>query len=409
MLAHKIELKATNKQKTYFSKACGVARLAWNWGVYQWQEQYKNGEKPNGLELKKQFNAKKKEEFPFVYEVTKYASQQPFIQLQQSYNKFFKKQGGRPKFKKKGKSKDSFYIGGDQIKVIGKKVKIPNLGLVNLRENIRFDGKIMNATVSKIADKWFISFCIKPSMSYFEPCKNQASVGIDLGIKSLVTLSNGLFVDSPKPLKKYLRKIKRVSRQLSKKVHSRKKGDTTPKSNNYKKHSIKLAKIHKKIADIRTNSLHKLTTALTDNFQYISIENLNVKGMMANHKLAKAISDMGFYEFRRQLEYKSKLKGNIINVIDRWFPSSKTCSVCSNIKKDLTLKDRIYKCQKCGLEIDRDLNASINIHNQLPIVHRKVTPVEITAMDLEAGLLNLTSIIEAGSKHQKYLIMSRFE
>ena len=108
---------------------------------------------------------KKKEEFPFVYEVTKYASQQPFIQLQQSYNKFFKKQGGRPKFKKKGKSKDTFYIGGDQIKVIVKKVKIPNLGLVKLRENIRFDGKIMNATVSKIADKWFISFCIKPSMS----------------------------------------------------------------------------------------------------------------------------------------------------------------------------------------------------------------------------------------------------
>ena len=122
--------------------------------------------------------------------------------------------------------------------------------------------------------------------------------------------------------------------------------------------------------------MHKLTTALTDNFQYISIENLNVKGMMANHKLAKAISDMGFYEFRRQLEYKAKLKGNIINVIDRWFPSSKTCCNCGNVKKDLTLKERIYKCKKCGIKLDRDFNASINIHNQLPIVHRKVTPVE---------------------------------
>ena len=409
MLAHKIELKANNKQKTYFKKACGVARMAWNWGVYQWQEQYKNGKKPNGLELKKQFNAKKKEEFPFVYEVTKYATQQPFIQLQQSYNMFFKKQGGKPKFKKKGKSKDSFYIGGDQIKVIGKKVKIPNLGLVKLRENIRFDGKIMNATVSRIADKWFISFCIKPSMSYFKSCKNQASVGIDLGIKTLATFSNGTFVDGPKPLKKYLRKLIRISRQLSKKVHSRKKGDKTPKSNNYKKHSLKLAKIHKKISDIRKNSLHKITTALTDNFKYISIENLNIKGMMANHKLAKAISDMGFYEFRRQLEYKAKLKGNIINVVDRWFPSSKTCSVCDNVKKDLTLKDRIYKCQKCGIEIDRDFNASINIDNQLPIVHRKVTPVKITAMDLGARLLDLTSIVEAGNKHQINLIMSRFE
>jgi putative transposase len=118
---------------------------------------------------------------------------------------------------------------------------------------------------------------------------------------------------------------------------------------------------------------------------------------------------MGFYEFRRQLEYKSKLKGNILLVIDRWFPSSKTCCNCDNVKKDLTLKERIYKCEKCGIELDRDFNAGINIHNQLPIVHRKVTPVKITAMDLEASLFNLTSIVEAGSKHQKYLMISKFE
>jgi len=353
------------------------------------------------MSLKKEFNSLKKEYFPFTYEVTKYASQQPFLQLQKAFQGFFKKKNGYPKFKKKGKSKDSFYIGGDQIKIVGKKVKIPNLGLVRLRENLRFDGKILNATVSKMADKWFISFGVEASLSYL-PCKNQASVGIDLGIKTLATLSNGTFIKSPTPLKKNLRKLKRVSRQLSRKVHNRKKGDRTPQSNNYKKHSLKLAKIHKKIADIRKDSLHKFTTYLTDNFQYISIENLNVKGMMANRKLSKAISDLGFFEFRRQLEYKSELKGNSLFIVDRWLPSSKNCSNCGVKKDKLLLSERTYICSECGLEIDRDLNASINIHNQLPKAFREVKPVEITALNLEDSLLDLTSIVETGRKHQTY-------
>ena len=222
MIAHKIELKANNQQITYFKKACGVARLAWNWGLSNWQEQYIEGLNPSGMSLKKEFNAIKKEEFPFVYDVTKYAVQQPFIQLQEAFNRFFKKISGKPKFKKKNRSKDSFYIGGDQIKVERQKVKIPNLGWVKLREDIRFQGKILNATVSRIADKWFISFGIKPSMSYL-PCKNQASVGIDLGIKTLAVLSNGSFVESPRSLKKLQKKLTRMSRQLSKKQHSRKK------------------------------------------------------------------------------------------------------------------------------------------------------------------------------------------
>jgi putative transposase len=409
MIAHKIELKPNNKQITYFKKACGIKRLAWNWGLAQWNEQYKNGDNPSGLSLKKQFNAIKKQEFPFCYEVSKYVAQQPFLQLQEAYNKFFKKLGGKPKFKKKNGSRDSFYIGADQIKVIGKKVKIPNLGLVRLKELIRFDGKIMNATISRMADKWFISFAIKPSMSHSNTCKNQASVGIDLGIKHLAILSNGTYIDSPKPLNKYLRKLKRESRKLSKKQYSRYKGDKTQKSNNYIKQSMKLAKIHKRISDIRSNFLHKTTTYLTDNFKYISMEDLNTKGMMANRKLSKAISDMGFFEFKRQLEYKSKSKGNKLNIINRWFPSSKTCSNCGNTKSELTLKDRVYKCNECSIELDRDLNASFNIHNLLPTVYREVKPVEITAMDLKAGLSNLTSIVESGSKYQTNLTISRFE
>ena len=145
-----------------------------------------------------------------------------------------------------------------------------------------------------------------------------------------------------------------------------------------------------------------MTTYLTDNFQYISIENLNVRGMMANRKLSQAISDLGFFEFKRQLEYKSKLKGNFFYIVDRWFPSSKKCSNCGIKKESLKLSERTYICNECGLEIDRDLNASINIHNQLPIACREVKPVEITALNLKDFLLDLTSIVEAGRKHQTY-------
>lgn len=406
MLAHKIELKPNNKQITYFQKACGISRLAWNWGLANWEVQYKDGKKPSGMSLKKEFNAIKKESFSFVYEVTKYAAQQPFIELQDAWNKYFNylktKKGvkvGRPKFKKKNKSKDSFYIGGDQIKIIGKKVKIPNLGLVRLTEDIRFEGKILNATVSRQADSWFISFGMEPTISFI-PCKNQASVGIDVGSKALATLSNGIQIEAPKPLKKSIRKLRRLSRQLSKKVHSRKKGDTTPKSNNYIKQQLKVAKYHLKVSNIRKDTLHKLTTFLTDTFEHIAIEDLNIRGMMANGKLARTISDLGLHELRRQLVYKSELKGNTLTFANRWFPSSKTCSCCGAIKNDLKLKDRIFKCDNCGLVIDRDLGASYNLDNlnKIPKVHREFTTVEMTALLTRNGLVS--SIVESVNKHQ---------
>lgn len=412
-LAHKIRLNPTNKQTTYFKKACGISRLAWNWGIVNWDAQYKDGLKPSGMSLKKEFNAIKKEDFPFVYEVTKYACQQPFIQLQAAWKKYFTylktKKGpkvGCPKFKKKGKSKDSFYIGGDQIVIKNQTVKIPNLGYVRLREEIRFQGKITSATISRQADNWFISFAIEPLISFL-PCENQASVGVDFGSKALVTLSNGIKIYAPKPLKMKIRQLKRISRQLSKKQHSRGRGDTTVKSNNFKKQAIKVAKLHAKISNIRKDTLHKVSTFLTDHFEFIAIEDLNVKGMIGNRKLARTISDLGFYELRRQIEYKSILKGNKVTFADRWFPSSKTCSCCGNIKSDLKLSDRIYKCEACGISIDRDLNASINLNklNQIPQVLREFTAVEMTVLlDLQ-GLES--SIVESANKHQSSLIVSR--
>src|SRR5262249_4760091 len=188
-LTHKICLDPTHKQTVYFHKACGIARFTWNWALSHWEEKYRAGMKTNALELKKEFNALKDKEFPWVYEVTKYACQQPFIYLQRAFQSFFNKKAKYPKYKKKG-IHDSFYIGGDQVKIIGKKVRIQNLGWVRLRESLRFEGRINGVTISRVADKWFISVSIETSHQPTK-CESQAQVGVDLGIKSLATFSDG--------------------------------------------------------------------------------------------------------------------------------------------------------------------------------------------------------------------------
>ena len=189
-IAHKIELKTSNTKVTYFKKACGIARFSWNWGLAEWNRQYEAKQSPSGMGLKKEFNAIKATEFPWIYDVTKYASQQPFLDLQDAWKRFFKKLGGKPKFKKKGKAHDSFYIGGDQIKLdeTRRKIKIPNLGWVKMREELRFDGKVNSVVISRTADRWFASIQVDSPIQ-FPKHKNQVSVGIDLGLNKLATLS----------------------------------------------------------------------------------------------------------------------------------------------------------------------------------------------------------------------------
>ena len=353
-LTHKICLDPTFKQEEYFRKACGTARFTWNWANGEWQKQYKAGSKPTALNLKKQFNAIKPVDFPWTYEVTKYASQQPFIFLQSAFKRFFDGKSRYPQFKKKG-HRDSFYIGNDQFSVNGNRLKIPKLGAIKMHETRRYCGELVSATISRIANKWFVSLSVKLE-SNPTSCENQAGVGVDLGIKSLATLSNGEVFEAPKPLNRYLKKLKRLHRSLCRRV--------TDSHNRYKLKQ-QIAKVHAKIVNIRQNALHQLTNYLTKNFGGIAIEDLNVKGMMTNHKLARAITDIGFYEFKRQMEYKSALKGNYLLIVDKWFPSSKQCSGCGNKKTDLKLSERVYRCDSCGLELDRDLNAAINLKNVL--------------------------------------------
>ena len=392
-ISHKIELKPNNKAITHFKKAFGCARLAYNWGLAKWQENYKQGIKSSAYELIKEFNAIKKEQYPFVYEVSKYATQQPFINLDKAFKKFFNdlKQGkvSYPKFKKKKDNQGSYYIGGDHVVIKDNKyLKVPNYGLVKMREAIRFNGKINSCTISQSGDKFYASFSIQIDKNeYMIKHKNSKrtnlALGIDLGISSFVTLSNGLSIKAPKPLNKLTRLLTKRQRQLSKKQHPKTKSEAiqgVKKSNNYQKASIKLNKFHRKISNIRSDFLHKLTSSLVANIDYFCLEDLNVKGMMSNHRLAKSISDVGFYEFKRMLEYKSVYNDKQIYQVDRFYPSSKICSSCGNIKDNLALKDREYICNHCGFKADRDFNASLNLLSKLKqhigLVQSEFTPAE---------------------------------
>ena len=416
-LAHKIELIPTTAQQDYFMKACGVSRFAYNWALASWNSQYKdwkaaedeakkNGtinhlSKPKEYELRKQFNAIKSEQYPFVKEITKCAVQQSIKDLGIAFVRFFKKTSNYPQFHKKGRH-DSFYMDNVSFKVVGKKIHIPKLGWVKMRENLRFYGKIMSATVSRIADRWFVSIQVdvpfnslkvarKPYHQDNSCCENQAVlndsmlplskdvnlkvVGIDLGIKTMATAT--LFdgeprkIDAPKPLKRLLTKLKRLQRKLSRQGQKYEmenyidaNGETRKirkYSNNYMKTKIKLARLHAKIRNIRQDFLHKLTTKLVEEFDVICIEDLNVKGMMANRKIARAIMDLGFYEFKRQLLYKAQMWQRIVVIADRWYPSSKTCSNCGEKLKSLELSDRDWKCPCCHTMHDRDINAAMNL------------------------------------------------
>jgi putative transposase len=356
ILSHKIQIKnPTVKQEQYFRQACGTARFAYNWGLEEWKKQHEAGFKPTARTVRTAFNAIKPIDFPWVFNVTKCAAEQAFSDLGKAYKRFFKHIGGYPRFKKKGVH-DSFYLSNDQFKLSGNKIRIPKLGWVKLTEELRFSGKVMSATVSRVADKWFVSLSVQMEASPVKVSKNQADVvGVDLGVKTLATLSNGETVSVRKPLKKLSLRLARMQRHLTKCVKGSKR---------YNRQKMKIARLHYRIRCIRIDGLHKLTHRLCQGFKVICLEDLNVKGMLKNHKLAKAISDMGFYEFKRQIEYKATLFGNWISTISKWFPSSKTCSNCGYKKEDMKLSERIYYCEACGHKIDRDLNAAINIEKE---------------------------------------------
>jgi len=356
ILAHRIRMEPTPKQEVFFRRACGTARFVFNWGLAEWKRQYAAGEKPTANKLKAQFNSLYREQFPWVSEVHRDAHSQPFANLDKAFKGFFKKTTKFPQFKKRGKSRDAFYLANDKFRLDGKTVFLPKLGSVRLTEALRFDGKIMSGNVSRETDKWFLSVQVELPIGHRHPQaalpKLRPVVGVDLGVSALATLSTGDKINGPKPLCKALPKLRMLARQVSRKTKGGK---------NRAKALAKLAKQHAKVKNIRKDALHKLTTMLCRENQAVCIEDLNVKGMIKNRHLSRALSDQGFGEFRRQLEYKKALFGCDLVVADRWFPSSKTCSECRSKVDTLPLHVREWACQGCGCVHDRDVNAAQNL------------------------------------------------
>ena len=364
--AYKTELELNDKQATACKKHAGASRFAYNWGLKRRQEVYKaTGKSMWSMELHRELNALKKCELPWLYETSKCAPQEALRDLDGAYNHFFRrwklKQEGKwkgklgfPKFKTKKKGLGSFRLTGS-IGIFPDAIQLPRLGRLRLKERdyLPVAGvKVLSATVSEAAGHWYVSVQVEQEQSV--PVNTGLVVGVDLGVKSLATFSDGTVIPNPCHLKRQFKKRKRLHRVVSR----RKKG-----SKNRKKAVRKLAKLYRKVAHQRKNTLHQVTTTLAKTKRVIVIEDLNVSGMLKNHHLAQAIADVGFYEFRRQLLYKSEWYGSKVILASRWEPSSKTCSTpgCEWVDEDLTLADRTFRCEQCGLVIDRDLNAAINL------------------------------------------------
>ncbi len=351
LLSIKTKLKLSKEQEIIMSKHAGIARFTYNWGLATWNNLYKDGLKPNKYVLKKFFNNHVKPEFTWIKEtgICQKITQYAFDNLGDAFSRFFSGKGGYPNFKKKGHH-DSFTIdaSGKPIPVGGKSLKLPTIGWIKTYEGLPHT-TCKSITISRTADSWFIAFAYE--QTHESTVKQHETVGVDLGVKELATLSTGVVFPNPKHYKTHLEKLRRLSRKFVNK---------TKGSNNRSKAKTQLAKHHAKVANLRKNTLHQITTFLCKNHAKIVVEDLNVSGMLSNHKLAQVIADCGFYEFIRQLEYKAKKFGCEIIVANRWFPSSKTCSNCGHTQ-DMPLKERTYNCTSCGHSMDRDLNAAINL------------------------------------------------
>ena len=365
------ELDLKNEQITLARKHCGAARWAYNYGLRRKLEAYKAGEKtPSATDLHREINALKKTEIAWMYEVSKCAAQEALRDLDSAFKHFFrkvelKKQGkwkgkcGYPKFKSKKKA-----IGGARftgsIHVYPDAIQLPRFGLLRLKESnyLPMNVKIGSATISEKAGRWYVSICVHKQQA--EPTQATGKViGVDLGIKTLATCSDGCTFENPKALRKKLNKLKRTSRR-----HSRKQKG----SQNRKKAKTRLARMHARIANVRKDALHKATSAIvartkpeSERPAVIVLEDLHVSGMLKNRRLSRAIADVGMYEFRRQIEYKAREASVQVKFVSRWYPSSKTCSDCGWIHEDLTLAERVFICQQCGVVLDRDENAALNL------------------------------------------------
>ena len=366
-----------NKQITKLFQYAGTARFAYNWALNKEQENYKNGGKfISDNELRKEFTIlKQTNEYGWLNHISNNVTKQAIKDACESYRRFFKGQNKFPKYKSKKKSRPSFFQDPVKIKFTGTHVKVEGfatskrankqkLNRIRLAERNRIptDCKYYNPRITFDGINWFISVGI--DTNEYKSELNTDGIGIDLGLKDLAICSDGNTyknINKSETVKKLEKKKRRLQRGISRSYEKNKKGGSYCKTNNIIKKEKLLLKVNHRVTNIRQNYLHQTTSEIVNRKpRFICIEDLNVRGMVKNKHLSKAVHSQGFYEFRRQLEYKCADKGIPLIIADRFYPSSKLCSCCGNMKKDLKLTDRIYKCD-CGNIIDRDVQAAINL------------------------------------------------
>ncbi|AYF53608.1 transposase [Clostridium novyi] len=370
ILSKKVRLYPTEIQEQKLWQSVGTARFIYNWTLNKQQENYKNGGKfIKDSDLRKEITLMKKtDEYKWLSEVSNNVAKQAVKDCCNAYKRFFKGLADKPRFKSRKKSKLSFYNDNVKLKVKTKLVNIEKVGWIKTKEQIPINVKYTNPRISFDGKYWYLSVGIEkenPTIGLTDE-----SIGIDMGIKDLAICSNGMTfknINKSKEIKRLKKVLKRKQRKVSRKYDMNKiiRGGENrcqfKKTNNIIKLEKEIRLLHRRLRNIRSNHIHQATNKIVKTKpSRVVMETLNIKGMLKNKHLSKAISEQCLYDFKVKMEYKCKLYGIEFIEADKWYPSSKTCSCCGAIKKDLKLSHRVYKCN-CGLVIDRDLNASINL------------------------------------------------
>lgn len=414
--AYRFALDPTPSQRRSLASHAGAARFAYNWGLHLVQERLEQRRVDSTTqvpwtlpELRREWNQAKRQVAPWWAENSKEAYGSGLDGVARALKNWSDSRSGRrkgrpvgfPRFKKKGRARDACRFTTGAIKVLAdrKHVQLPRIGVVKAHESTRKlarrleqgTARILAATISRQADTWYVSFTVE--VQRYVPAGNgkRTVIGVDVGIRHLAVLSTGLVIANPRSLENQLHKLRRVNRQFAR---------CQPASKRRRQTRRELARVHARAANLRRDAIHKLTTALAKGHGIVVVEQLNVAGMVRNRRLARALSDSSLAELRRQLTYKTTWYGSRLVVVDRFYPSSKTCSACGWVKAKLTLGERTFVCETCGQVIDRDLNAARNLAKQVDHVARSGRETRnARGVDVRPGPAGLTmSKREAGTE-----------
>ena len=366
ILGRKVRLFPSEEQEKALWRSAGTARFVYNWTLARQEENYNNGNKfISDNDLRKEITQMKKEdEYRWLSEVSNNVAKQAVKDACAAYKRYFKKVSEKPKFKSRKRSKPSFYNDNMKIKFRESSVLLEKVGWVSIKKNqIPLGKKYSNPRVSYDGKYWYVAVGVEMEKPELE--LTGESLGIDVGIKDLAVCSNGKVyknINKSKGMRKKEKKLRRLQRQVSRKYEMNKSGGKFVKTSNIVKLEKQIKLLHREISNTRNNYLHQTTSEIVKTKpSRVVMETLNIRGMMSNRHLAKAIGKQGLYEFRRQLKYKCEFNGIEFVEVDTWYPSSKTCSECGHVKTRLSLSERTYICEECGCVIDRDYNASINL------------------------------------------------